>query len=263
MDALARLIGWKLTVHAVPTIGEITVTSAGGETNRYPAGTPHTFERISGHRDGNNTSCPGDALYAQLADLRTLASRYAAATGLSIYATTEVRGVKPVDVAGSLAFLDSSPPGGVAIDVQYKPWDGEWQSVSRAVTTPDGSWRTEVTFPRTGRMRAVFAGDTARAAMTSAERHISVLAKLNLTLGPNRVRLGNSFKAQGHASAPAESVRLTLQHRSRRRWVTTRRRVLPVRNDAYRVRLRPRLRGKYRVTVQVGRVKRHRQLKVL
>jgi hypothetical protein len=264
MDALARLIGWKLSVHGIPTQGAITVTSAGGETNRYPAGTPHTFERISGHRDGNATSCPGDALYAQLTGLRTLAANYAVVTtGLSIYATKEVRGVKAVDVAGSLVFADGSPPGGVAIDVQYKAWDGEWESIGTAVTHPDGSWRTDATFPKTGHVRAVFGGDAARGALTSPSRRILVLARLNLTLGRNRLRLGQSFKAQGHASAPAESVKLTLQRRSRRRWVRERRRVLPVSGDAYKVRLRPRARGKYRVTVQAGRVKRHRQLKVL
>ena len=70
MEALARLIGWKLTLHGVPVQGQVTVTSAGGESNRYPSGTPVTFERISGHRDGDATSCPGELLYGQLADLR-------------------------------------------------------------------------------------------------------------------------------------------------------------------------------------------------
>ena len=53
------------------------MTSAGGETNKFRAGTPVTFERISGHRDGNATSCPGDVLYTQLPDLRARAARYA------------------------------------------------------------------------------------------------------------------------------------------------------------------------------------------
>jgi hypothetical protein len=264
MDALARVIGWKLTVHGVPVQGEITVTSAGGATNRYPAGTPHTFERISGHRDGNNTSCPGDSLYAQLADLRTLAAKYAGfTTGLSVYATEEVRGVKPVDVSGSLVFPDSSPPGGVAIDVQYKAWRGDWQSVGTAVTTPDGSWRTDVAFPRTGQMRAVFAGDAARGPLTSAQRRILVLPRVNLSLGRTRVQLGKTFSAQGHATAPAQSVKLTLQRRGRRRWYREQRRVLPIANDGYSARLRPRMRGKYRVTVQAGGVTRSRVLKVL
>ena len=262
LDALARVIGWKLTVHAVPTQGAITVVSAGGETNRYPSGTPVSFERISGHRDGNNTSCPGDSLYAQLAQLRTLATQYAGpTTGLSVYATPEVRGLKPVDVGGSLRFADGSPAGGAAVSVEYRPSGGAWRQVATAVCAPDGSWRTTVTFPKTGQMRANFGGDSVRAALLSAPRRILVLARLNLGLGRKRLRFGNTFTARGKAT-PAETVKLTLERRYRRRWVKERTRVLKVRKGAYHVRLRPRTRGKYRVTVQVGRVKRHRQLKV-
>ena len=38
------------------------------------------FQRISGHRDGNNTSCPGDLLYTQLEQLRSAAAQYAGPT---------------------------------------------------------------------------------------------------------------------------------------------------------------------------------------
>src|SRR3954469_4444346 len=70
LDAIARLIKWKLPLHGAPTQGTVTLTSGGGSLNRYRSGTPVTLERISGHRDGDNTSCPGNALYAQLPDLR-------------------------------------------------------------------------------------------------------------------------------------------------------------------------------------------------
>jgi N-acetylmuramoyl-L-alanine amidase-like protein len=262
MDALARLIGWKLTVHAVPTQGPITVTSAGGETNRYPAGTPVTFQRISGHRDGNNTSCPGDILYTQLDALRTAAAGYASpTTGLSVYAAPEVRGLKPVDVAGSLRFADGSLAGGATVLLDYRPAGGAWTSMGSAICAGDGTWRTKVTFPRTGHMRATFGGDSARGALVSPQRKITVLARLNLALGRSRLRLGGTVKAGGTAT-PAATVALTLERRYRRRWVRERTRVLKVRGDKYTVRLRPRARGKYRVTVQVGPVKRHRQLKV-
>src|SRR5882757_9604333 len=72
LDAIARLIRWKLPLHGVPTQGTVTLTSGGGSLNRYPAGAPVTMDRISGHRDGDNTACPGNALYAQLPDLRAL-----------------------------------------------------------------------------------------------------------------------------------------------------------------------------------------------
>ena len=70
LRAMDRLISWKLDNHDVPRGGTTVLTSAGGGTNRYRAGTRVRFNRISGHRDGNNTACPGSALYGQLPRLR-------------------------------------------------------------------------------------------------------------------------------------------------------------------------------------------------
>ena len=126
MEALAHLIGWKLSLHAVPVAGEVTVTSAGGEANRYPAGTPVTFQRISGHRDGNTTECPGDVLYGQLEDLRARAARYAtAAAGLTIRASsTTVRGDALATLSGSLRFADGSSPAGATVQILYSTGGG-------------------------------------------------------------------------------------------------------------------------------------------
>ena len=88
-DALARLIGWKLSLHGVPTEGTVVVNSGGGASNRYPSGTPVTLERIPGHRDGDSTSCPGDALYGQLPELRARATRYAGPlAGITVHASS-------------------------------------------------------------------------------------------------------------------------------------------------------------------------------
>ncbi len=45
--------------------------SEGGEANRYREGTKVRLSRICGHLDGNNTACPGGALYAQLGAIRS------------------------------------------------------------------------------------------------------------------------------------------------------------------------------------------------
>lgn len=70
MEALARTIAWKLSVHGRPTSGPVVVRSRGGSENRFPAGTDVTLDRVSGHRDGGKTECPGAALHAQLPDIR-------------------------------------------------------------------------------------------------------------------------------------------------------------------------------------------------
>jgi N-acetylmuramoyl-L-alanine amidase len=264
MDALARLIGWKLSVHGVPTTGEVTVVSAGGETNRYPAGTPVTFQRISGHRDGNNTACPGNVLYTQLDQLRTAAAQFAGPTsGITIYAPNAVRGVAPIEVSGSLRFPDGSSADGAALSVEYLPAvaGAAWRSVATAVAAWDGSWRATVELRGSGSLRAVFAGDSARIALASPPRKITVLARLNISLSRNRLRLGSRVQVRGTAD-PATRVRLMLDARRSRRWVRSRTRLVRVRGGAYNAWVRPRGRGKYRVTVQVGGIKRRRSLKV-
>ena len=263
IDALARLIGWKLSVHGVPTTGEVIVTSAGGATNRYPAGTPVTFQRISGHRDGNNTSCPGDLLYTQLDQLRGAAAQYAGPTpGLTVYAPKQVRGVTPIDVSGSLRFADGSSSDGVAITVEHLPAGAAaWRALVTTAAAADGSWRATVELPRSGELRAVFAGDALRGPLTSAPRKVTVLARLNLSLGNSRIRLGRRVRVSGTAD-PATHVRLMLDVRSRRRWLRRRSRLVRVRRGAYNAYVRPGGRGKYRVTVQVGSINRHRTLRV-
>jgi hypothetical protein len=263
MDALARLIGWKLSVHGVPTTGEVTVISAGGETNRYPSGTPVIFQRISGHRDGNNTSCPGNVLYTQLEQLRGAAAQYAGpALGLALYAPKQVRGLTPIQVTGTLRFADGSSAEGAAVSVEYAPaGSSAYRQLATATAGADGSWSAIVTLPASGGVRASFAGDATRGPLVSAPRTVSVLARLNVSLGNSRLRLGRRVRVSGIAE-PATNVRLTLDLRSRRRWRRYRTRLLRVRRGFYNAYVRPRARGKYRVTVQVGSIKRRRTLRV-
>jgi hypothetical protein len=263
MDALARLIGWKLSVHGVPTTGEVTVISAGGETNRYPSGTPVTFQRISGHRDGNNTSCPGDVLYTQLDQLRGAAAQYAGpALGLVLSAPKQVRGLVPIEVNGTLRFSDGSSSEGVSVALEYAPaGTGAYRTLTTTNVAADATWRASVELPASGEVRAVFAGDSTRAPLVSAPRTVSVLARLNLALSNSRLRLGRRVRVRGTAE-PATRVRLMLDLRRRRRWRRQRTRLLRVRRGVYNAYVRPRGRGKYRVTVQVGKVIRRRTLRV-
>jgi hypothetical protein len=263
MNALARLIGWKLSLHAIPTEGTVTVTSAGGPSNRYGTGTPVTFERISGHRDGNATSCPGDVLYGQLDDLRTAAAQFAGpVSGLTVFATRRVRGLRPVDVSGYLRFPDGSSPAGLPLDIEYQSAGSAWTRIAGATCGADGSWRATVTLAASGIVRAVFAGDGVRPRQESLPRRITVMARLNLAVDRARLRRGRIVTVNGTAT-PAERVRLTLERRVGRRWVRERRRSLRVTDSAFSVRLRPRSSGKYRVSVRVGSVRRRRLLRVL
>ncbi|MFF7403401.1 peptidoglycan recognition protein family protein [Streptomyces murinus] len=78
LTAIARLAAWKLGQYNADPNTTVQLTASATQKNyfgtSYTAGTKYTFNRISGHRDGYNTQCPGGSLYNQLPAIRTLAS---------------------------------------------------------------------------------------------------------------------------------------------------------------------------------------------
>jgi len=85
-DAVARLMAWRLGLanrdpagRGVLTAGSFSESHCvvnGSNVSPCPVGTRVTFNAISGHRDADLTSCPGDAGYATLPGLRTKARQY-------------------------------------------------------------------------------------------------------------------------------------------------------------------------------------------
>lgn len=75
VNAFARLLAWKLSVHGRKARGKTRLRSAGGSVSRYPAGRKVRVRRISGHRRVNWTECPGDGLKRQLRRIRELAQQ--------------------------------------------------------------------------------------------------------------------------------------------------------------------------------------------
>ena len=71
LDTTADLLAWKLgQAHREP-LATAFLTSAGGGTSKYAAGTRVEFDVVSGHRDAGRTTCPGQTTYDRLGDVRT------------------------------------------------------------------------------------------------------------------------------------------------------------------------------------------------
>jgi len=70
LTALERLYAWKLGLYHRNPLGTSTLISAGGPYTGYAQGTVVIFRTISGHRDADYTSCPGQAAYDQLGSIR-------------------------------------------------------------------------------------------------------------------------------------------------------------------------------------------------
>ncbi len=71
LDAIARIVSWKLDLAHVDPTSFLTFISGGSE--RYPSGVPVLLNAVSGHRDTGLTECPGDALYAKLGSIAATA----------------------------------------------------------------------------------------------------------------------------------------------------------------------------------------------
>ncbi|MEU3662655.1 peptidoglycan recognition protein [Streptomyces sp. NPDC032940] len=78
LASVARVAAWKLGQYGADPAGTVQLNAGASQKNYFGTGftanTKYTFNRISGHRDGYNTQCPGNSLYAQLPTVRAWAS---------------------------------------------------------------------------------------------------------------------------------------------------------------------------------------------
>ena len=263
MESLAKLIGWKLSLHGVPVQGQVTLESGGGESNRYPSGQLVNFERISGHRDGCETSCPGEQLYAQLPDLRSRAARYSHLVSAITVKAASQKGARPTNVSGLLRFADGSSPAGAALGVEYMAGGSAWTQVTTTTCGGDGSWATSVQLPASGQVRAVFAGDATRPRLESAPVTVKVVPSMSLTSDKRRAKAGTSFAVSGTLAPSQPRVQCLLERQVGNRWVTVQRKRINVRGGRYATKVRPKRAGLYRVSIIADGVTRRRTLRAI
>ena len=201
LDAMAKLIAWKLPLHGAPVTGQIVLTSGGGDLNRYKSGTPVTLQRISGHRDGDATECPGTALYAQLPELRRRAAAIAPAAPIASVAlamdaptATVVYGAA-LALSGTLRRADGSAIAGQPVLVQKQGTSG-WVTVARTTSADDGSWSASVAWRAAGRVRAR-AAVTGSAAAATQGIQVGCTPLLVAKARTTRVKAGRSLPVSG------------------------------------------------------------------
>ena len=209
MAAITQLLGWKLTRHGVPCEGGLTIISGGGSLNRYSSGTPVAMQRISGHRDGDSTECPGDALYAQLPELRRraagLAGPIVAHGEISLQPSSGAIGYGANAVfKGTVIRPDSSAGAGEVVALQKRGSGGAWVTVARTTALIDGSWVVRVPWRRGGDVRAAAAG------VTSKATPVRVTPSLTTHSTPKRVTAGTSLRLSGRVR-PSVAVAVLLE----------------------------------------------------
>jgi hypothetical protein len=263
LTAMARLIRWKLPLHGVPTQGNVTVTSAGGDSNRYPAGTSVTLNRISGHRDGNNTACPGTALYNQLPDLRARVGAVdpgvpqGGASGPSRFGTkvhmatprarTLVYG-QPAQLSGNLIQYGGAAVADVPVELQRQTSARTFKTIARTTTGDGGGFTLSFVPSKRAVVRVAFPGDTTHRTSQSKITTIQVRPNLTFAKPPSRVRTRTLVTVPGSIAPRKGSVRLIVERRSGRgkkgRIATIRARAS---RGPFKARIRLRSNGLYRM----------------
>src|SRR4051794_26127733 len=164
-------------IPALPRSGQVGVLSGGASPTPYPAGAQVTLDRISGHRDGDATACPGDGLYAQLPELRRMVvpGQPLATTSVALHAVAVnvAYGTKAV-LSGLLAGPSGAPFAGQPIDVQMLSRLGTWKTLHRLTSDGAGSVATRLRFAYNHAVRLRFPGGPGLLAAQSAPLALGV-----------------------------------------------------------------------------------------
>ena len=253
IESLSRVLAWKLPLHGAPVNGKVTVTSGGGESNRYAYGSSVTFERISGHRDGDSTACPGNQLYDQLAAVRRRAGELAVPLSVLTLAAsrTEVRYPSRLLLSGTLRFSDRAPADGRSIEIQHQAGGAGWSPIGETTTQSNGRFSVRMRVPGSGQVRAVFPGEESHPALEASPIAVTILPKLKLSLDPRRGPVGERVEVTGTLGPTWPSrIEVLFERRVGRRWVRVQRKRINVRGGKFRTVVRPERTGLHRVTVR-------------
>ncbi|MFD7442334.1 N-acetylmuramoyl-L-alanine amidase [Streptomyces sp. NPDC059909] len=126
-QAIAAVAAWKLGIYGHDPAGTVTLTPS-VDNGKYKAGESATLHRISGHRDGSATDCPGDNLYADLPEIRALAAAIAAGV---LPDASDVDGTGTDTGTGTGTGADTDVDADVDVDAD------DWETVDADVATGD------------------------------------------------------------------------------------------------------------------------------
>ena len=211
IDALEHLLAWKLALHGVPSIGEVRVEVDPSDAYYTPfrPGQMVLLPRVAGHRQGDLTSCPGDAFFAHLPSIRPRVAALEGVPAVLTLAAAPSQTVAPgtqISLSGKLAMLGGAPVGGAAIQVQRLAND-QATTIVTATTASDGTWSVPLPAPlqRNIVLRALRA---AAPAATSNVVYVGVEPVITLTLAsqsPVRVS-GTISPAKPHVTLDSYHV---------------------------------------------------------
>ncbi len=131
-NAFKHIFAWKFSLSGIPATGKVFAN------NKY-------FQRISGHRDGFLTACPGRYLYAKMAEIRAGAAaligvlpRSAIQRDVDRNGTSDVLSYATspdgMEITGPVSLLASAPRQPVSNPVAISTG---WNALRNAILSPD------------------------------------------------------------------------------------------------------------------------------
>ena len=250
LGATADYIRWKLTVHGQPLSGPVTLTSAGGPESRYPAGTHVTVDRVLGHRDTGKTACPGNALYAQLDQIRSLVVSGTPFAVPSARVTAALADYSAsygelVPVNGVLTGPDGNPLAGQAVELQVNS-DNAWRTSRRLTTGADGGFASELRPRKRMYVRVRFPGSADVRAVSSARLLLRLSPVVSFTRAPRSGSRGRRVSVSGKVAPRKRIVNVVFQQQISGRWRTVGRRAARTRRGRFATSFVPEFRASYR-----------------
>jgi hypothetical protein len=183
------------------------------------------MNRISGHRDGNNTSCPGSALYAQLPELRRRVGDQQpsssppsgvgqTATRLAATPPTIVAYPNPARVTGNLSTFGGGGEGGLPVELQRQGTNGSFKTIVRGTTGPGGSFALTFNPSKRAVVRVRFPGDSSHGASESRPATVNVRPVLSWTRPATQAAPKALISVPGTIAPRKPVVRLIVVRRS-------------------------------------------------
>lgn len=223
LAAVAAIIRWKLPLHGAATAGTIPLVSSGGSGNRYKSGVTVAMNRISGHRDGCSTDCPGGRLYGQLADIRNRVGDIdgAPVPQLSI---TGPRGAtaygEDARFSGRLS-LAGAAMAAAPVVVEKRSPKGSWVPMTQVTTDGDGAWSADVVIRAASAVRARGGGATSSSVTPALD------PDLVLRRPTKYPRTGSDLRVRGTARG-VDEVTIVLRRKQGGKYITASRRTAKV-----------------------------------
>jgi hypothetical protein len=199
--ALEHLLAWKLALHGVPARGRVTVVvdPASAFYTPFSPGAHVSLPRVAGHRDGDLTDCPGNALYGRLPVIREQAislQGVPARVRVRVPAAPIAAGA-PTAIEGVIARLDRVPLGGAELEIeQYRARTAATIATARA--DADGHFVAQLAFEHNALVRALH-----RAAPASVSDWVALAVAPVLTLS---VRSTQPLIVDGTVAPPKRYV---------------------------------------------------------